>query len=47
MKLILAELLTRYDMKLIPGTAPKRMMLSIAAIPETKLKVLMRQAQKE
>ncbi|KAF2180150.1 cytochrome P450, partial [Zopfia rhizophila CBS 207.26] len=42
MKLIFANLLLRYDLKLIPGTAPARMFIGTMAIPETKLKVLMR-----
>lgn len=44
MKLIFADLLLRYDIKLAPGTAPRRTMFGNSFIPETKLKVLMRSA---
>lgn len=45
MKLILADLLLRYDIKLAPGTAPRRTTFGNAFIPETKLKVLVRSVQ--
>jgi len=43
-KLILAKLILRYDMELIPGTKPMRMYIGTTKIPETKLKIRMRAA---
>jgi cytochrome P450 len=40
MMLMFAELITRYDMKLQPGTAPKVMYIATMAVPETKLPIL-------
>ncbi|KAK3071451.1 hypothetical protein LTR53_008591 [Teratosphaeriaceae sp. CCFEE 6253] len=44
MKLIFANLLQRYDMKLIPGTTPMRLYIGPTKIPETKLNILMKTA---
>jgi hypothetical protein len=44
MKLIFANLILRYDMKLMPGTTPLRLYIGTAKIPETKLKILMKLA---
>ncbi|KAK3387830.1 cytochrome P450 [Podospora didyma] len=44
MKLILALLLERYDIKLIPGTAPYRAVIGLLSLPESNLKILMRLA---
>jgi len=41
-KLILAKLVLRYDMELIPGAKPMRMYIGTTKIPETKLKIRMR-----
>lgn len=46
-KLIFANLLLLYDMKLIPGTTPMRLYIGTTKIPETKLKILMRTATAE
>ncbi|EUC47347.1 hypothetical protein COCMIDRAFT_3606 [Bipolaris oryzae ATCC 44560] len=46
MKLIFAKLLQQYDLKLIPGTAPKAMFIGTMAVPETKLNVLLRKCYK-
>jgi cytochrome P450 len=42
LKLILATLLLQYDLKLIPGTAPKDFYFGTARVPEMKLPVLMK-----
>jgi len=42
MKLILATILLRYDLKLIPGTRPKNMWFGSLRIPELKLPILMK-----
>jgi cytochrome P450 len=42
MKLIFAKLIQRYDLRLVPGTAPSTMFLGTMTIPDTKLKVLVR-----
>ncbi|TKA77302.1 hypothetical protein B0A55_04341 [Friedmanniomyces simplex] len=41
-KLILASLILRYDMALIPGTKPMRLYVGMTKIPETKLKIRMK-----
>ncbi|KAM7190989.1 Cytochrome P450 [Naviculisporaceae sp. PSN 640] len=41
-KLLMIELLSRYDVKLIPGTEPRRLFFGVTTIPETKLKLLLR-----
>jgi len=38
----MAELLMRYDVKLIPGTKPKRMQVGVVSLPEAKLRILVR-----
>ena len=43
-KQILANMIMRYDMKLVPGTKPMRLYIGSTKIPETKLKILMRAA---
>jgi len=45
MKLILATILLRYDLKLIPGTRPKSTWVGILRIPELKLPILMKAIQ--
>jgi hypothetical protein len=40
MMLMFAELISRYDMKLEPGTAPKEIYIATMVIPETKLPIL-------
>lgn len=42
MMLMFAELISRYDMELEPGTAPKEMYIATMVIPETKLPILFR-----
>ncbi|KAK2793981.1 hypothetical protein FQN52_000313 [Onygenales sp. PD_12] len=42
MKLLLASMLIRYDMKLIPGTAPNQTFIATMAVPDTKLKILLK-----
>jgi hypothetical protein len=42
MKLILATILLEYDIKLIPGTAPKTMYFATSRIPDLKLPILMK-----
>ncbi|KAK2808997.1 hypothetical protein FQN50_004271 [Emmonsiellopsis sp. PD_5] len=42
MKLMLASMLIRYDMKLSPGTAPKQTFIATMAVPDTELKVLLK-----
>jgi hypothetical protein len=42
MKLILVELINRYDIKLIPGTKPRRTAFGVMIVPETRLKILVR-----
>lgn len=42
MKLLMTELLMRYDVKLIPGTKPKRVQLGLVLFPEQKLRILVR-----
>ncbi|KAH9827353.1 Cytochrome-P450 [Teratosphaeria destructans] len=42
MKTILALMILRYDMKLIPGTAPQVRYFGTAPIPETKLPILVK-----
>jgi hypothetical protein len=44
MKVVMAEVVRRYDVRLIPGTVPRRGVFGLATIPETKLKILMRVA---
>jgi hypothetical protein len=44
MKLILAELIRRYDIKLIPGTRRRQTLIAGIFVPETKLKILVRAA---
>ncbi|KAM7220355.1 Cytochrome P450 [Rhypophila decipiens] len=41
-KLLMAELLSKYDVKLIPGTKPRQMYFGVTTIPEQKLKLLLR-----
>lgn len=40
MMLMFAELISRYDMKLEPDTAPKEIYIATMVIPETKLPIL-------
>ncbi|KAK2770182.1 hypothetical protein FQN53_005692 [Emmonsiellopsis sp. PD_33] len=42
MKLLLASMLIRYDMKLVPGTAPNQTFIATMAVPDTKLKILLK-----
>ncbi|PGH14610.1 hypothetical protein AJ79_02945 [Helicocarpus griseus UAMH5409] len=42
MKLMLASMLLRYDMKLRPGTSPNQTYIATMAVPDTKLKVLLK-----
>lgn len=42
MKLILATLILEYDMKLIPGTAPKDFYFGTSRVPEMKLPILIK-----
>lgn len=42
MKLMFAELITRYDMKLAPGTGVNETFIATMAIPDTKLNILMK-----
>ncbi|KAK5110944.1 hypothetical protein LTR62_005482 [Meristemomyces frigidus] len=42
MKQIFANLILRYDMKVIPGTKAMRLYIGAQKIPETKLKILMK-----
>jgi len=42
MKLILATILLEYDIKLIPGTAPKERYFGTARIPDTDFRILMK-----
>lgn len=41
-KLLMVELLSKYDVKLIPGTKPRRLFFGVTTVPETKLKLLLR-----
>ncbi|KAF2768435.1 cytochrome P450 [Teratosphaeria nubilosa] len=45
MKTILALMILRYDMKLIPGTAPKVRYFGTAPIPETQLPILVKRVE--
>jgi len=42
MKMMLATLLLRYDMKLAPGTHPEPFFIGTMCMPDTKLKVLIK-----
>lgn len=42
MKLLMAELLIKYDVRLIPGTKPKKIQFGLVSLPEVKLRVLIR-----
>jgi hypothetical protein len=42
MKLILAAIILRYDLKLIPGTKPKSRWFGTSRIPEQKLPILVK-----
>jgi hypothetical protein len=42
MKLVLMHLVMNYDVKLLPGTAPRPLIMGTAIIPDPKLPVLFR-----
>jgi cytochrome P450 len=42
LKLMLATILLDYDIKLIPGTAPKDVYFGIGRVPDTDFRILMK-----
>lgn len=45
MKIMLAILISRYEIMSIPGTAPKQTFVATTAIPDTKLKTLVKRRE--
>jgi cytochrome P450 len=45
MKVMLAIFISRYEIKAVPGTAPKQTFLATMAIPDTQLKTLVKRRE--
>lgn len=45
MKIMLAILISRYEIKAVPGTAPKQTFVATMVIPDTQLKTLVKRRE--